>query len=652
MKTCYRRDIDGLRAIAIIAVLLFHLAPNWFKGGFLGVDIFFVISGFLITQIILTEISSGYFSIIKFYERRIVRIFPALILVLLSCLAMGWFIQTATEFESLGKHVIASSGFVSNFLLWSEVGYFDSEAATKPLLHLWSIAVEEQFYIFFPAIILIALYLKVNISLLISISIFISLIFTYIFSGIYNYSNEIFYLPFTRAWELCFGALLANFYIYNHRFKKAATKVNESLKIFIFFKNVKEIDILSNCISIVGVALIFYSFFMVNSGESFSLFITLPTVIGSCCLIICGPNSFFNNYCLSNKVLVYIGLISYPLYLWHWPFLSMAKYLNLPSIINLPLVLMTLFLSWLTYIFIENPIRQKSNKRKSSCFLIIGMLITATFALLIFSKDGVPSRYQKYQGEFYLNGSFRINKDINFEKCENAIGVIDSWCRTTKNPRTVLIGDSHIDQLFPRFVENNDEKFSKVISIGAGNCPPLILPNYGERCIKQIRHTLQNLKLYPNLEFAIISSWNLPYGNPEKAIKGFKPVVEKLLNKGLKIAIIVDNPTLKLDPRNCNLAWPAVKLLISKSPEYCTSPTLNDFEPYVNYKNFIKKFKKLYPDIFVFDPLSIFCKGSVCKIRSGKIMNYSDEGHISPFLAKKVVDAFVETAKANGFRKK
>lgn len=388
-----------------------------------------------------------------------------------------------------------------------------------------------------------------------------------------------------------------------------------------------------------------------SNGEVFSLFITLPTVIGSCCLILCGPISFFNRYFLSNQILVFIGLISYPLYLWHWPLLSLSKYLNLPSIVDFFLILVACVLSWLTYMFIESPLRRKNNKRKSAILLIAGMIVTATLGLMIYLEKGFESRYQ-YQGEYKLNGSLKVRKPIDIRKCVAAPGVVDSWCNTTKKPETVLIGDSHIELLIDRFVENGNESFSKILFHGAGNCPLLMRSDLDERCTKQIMYTLKNLKLYPNLKYAIISSWNNQYGNPEKAIKAFKPVIESLRDKGIKIAMIVDNPTLKKNPRDCDLGFPKMKLLITKMPEYCTSPSISDFRPYENYAKFIDKVQKNYPDVFVFNPLYIFCKDGICKIRSGRIMNYIDEGHVTPFIGKKIVDAFVDNAKLNGFLEK
>lgn len=146
----YRPDIDGLRAVAVLAVVAFHAFPNWARGGFIGVDVFFVISGYLISTIIFKNLDKGTFSFTEFYARRIKRIFPALFLVLIACFAFGWFTLLADEYKQLGKHIAAGAGFISNFTLWNEAGYFDNSAETKPLLHLWSLGIEEQFYIVWP----------------------------------------------------------------------------------------------------------------------------------------------------------------------------------------------------------------------------------------------------------------------------------------------------------------------------------------------------------------------------------------------------------------------------------------------------------------------------------------------------------------------
>lgn len=203
----YRPDIDGLRAIAVLSVVIFHAFPNLLKGGFIGVDIFFVISGFLISTIILNGLEKDSFSFVEFYSRRIKRIFPALLLVLIASFVLGWFVLLADEYKQLGKHIAGGAGFVSNFVLWKESGYFDNTSETKPLLHLWSLGIEEQFYIVWPLLLWFVWKQRLNpltITLIVMLSSFILNI-----STVQSDAVAAFYSPQTRFWELLTGSILA-----------------------------------------------------------------------------------------------------------------------------------------------------------------------------------------------------------------------------------------------------------------------------------------------------------------------------------------------------------------------------------------------------------------------------------------------------------
>jgi len=203
----YRADIDGLRAIAVLSVVGYHAFPNWIKGGFVGVDIFFVISGYLISGIIIGNLENGTFSFAEFYARRVKRIFPALILVMAACYSFGWMTLLPDEFKQLGKHIAAGAGFVSNLFFWQEAGYFDHAAQTKPLLHLWSLGVEEQFYIIWPLLLFLAWKRKFNfLSLAISIA---TISFAFSVKISYGDINQAFYSPVSRFWELMTGGILA-----------------------------------------------------------------------------------------------------------------------------------------------------------------------------------------------------------------------------------------------------------------------------------------------------------------------------------------------------------------------------------------------------------------------------------------------------------
>ena len=206
LKLSYRPDIDGLRGLAILLVVIFHAFPNFISGGYVGVDVFFVISGFLITGLITKSIRADSFSFFEFYGRRIKRLFPALILVLIFCYGVGWFALYATEFAQLNKHILASSLFVLNIVLWFESGYFDTSSLTKPLLHLWSLGIEEKFYILWPLILIFTYkrkYFTWMLAVLFGISIVINL------ALVNTYPDMAFYFPLSRFWEICLGAILA-----------------------------------------------------------------------------------------------------------------------------------------------------------------------------------------------------------------------------------------------------------------------------------------------------------------------------------------------------------------------------------------------------------------------------------------------------------
>ncbi|MEQ1601584.1 MAG: acyltransferase [Methylophilaceae bacterium] len=196
-----------MRAIAVLSVVIYHAFPNWLRGGFIGVDIFFVISGFLISTIIISNLERNTFSFIEFYSRRIKRIFPALILVLISSFVFGWFTLLADEYKQLGKHMAGGAGFISNFLFWNESGYFDNSANTKPLLHLWSLGIEEQFYIVWPLLLWLAWKKQFNLLTIATIVAIIS--FTLNLNKVHSDAVTAFYSPQTRFWELLIGSVLA-----------------------------------------------------------------------------------------------------------------------------------------------------------------------------------------------------------------------------------------------------------------------------------------------------------------------------------------------------------------------------------------------------------------------------------------------------------
>ena len=324
----YRADIDGLRAIACLAVVLYHAFPDYLPGGFIGVDIFFVISGYLISSILYRHLFNqddpGKVHIVDFYSRRVRRIFPALILVLVTTFVLGTVLLYPSEFKLVLKHIIGGSTYVSNFILYKEAGdYFDVNSKFKPLLHLWSLGVEEQFYLVFP-IFLWVIY-KLRLSFVLSLSLFsiTSFVINYI-AVKHGHVSRAFFMPWTRFWELSLGSVLS--YV-EFNYAKQIIKVKENKPYKTLLASIARIfnvnpKITKNLIAVVGTLLIILGLSLIDNNGVYPGEKALVPVLGALFIIAAGKDTFINRNLLSNKVMVFLGLISYPLYLCHWPLLS------------------------------------------------------------------------------------------------------------------------------------------------------------------------------------------------------------------------------------------------------------------------------------------------------------------------------------------
>jgi peptidoglycan/LPS O-acetylase OafA/YrhL len=378
-KYSYRSEIDGLRAFAVLSVVAFHAFPSWLRGGFIGVDVFFVISGFLITTHIFEKLDKGQFSFSDFFGRRIRRIFPALILVMACSLAFGWFVLLADEFAQLGKHVASGAAFIINFNLVDESGYFDNAAETKPMLHLWSLAVEEQFYIVWPLVLWLAWKRKFN---LLTITIVVAVISFYLnLRFVKSHPTETFFWPVGRFWEFLSGSILAWLLLFKSELlRRFKLWVDRFLVRIIYSKDVAaDGSTVSNLMSFFGLLLLAYSVIRINESLSFPSKWALIPVLGTLLVIASGSKAWPNRLFLMKPLAVWFGLISYPLYLWHWPILSFLQITGeeMPNRdARIAAVLLSILLAWLTYKFIEKPIRFGSFKRKVNSALIVFVLFS------------------------------------------------------------------------------------------------------------------------------------------------------------------------------------------------------------------------------------------------------------------------------------
>lgn len=545
----YRADIDGLRAIAVLSVVGFHAFPGWIQGGFIGVDIFFVISGFLISSIIFSSLDKGTFSFTEFYTRRIKRIFPALLIVLVACYAFGWFVLFADEYKQLGKHVFGGAAFIDNFLLWRESGYFDNAAETKPLLHLWTLGIEEQFYIVWPLVLWFAWKQRLN---LLTISIVVAFIsFALNIRNVHGDVVAAFYSPQTRFWELMAGSVLA--YILLYRQNLIDTWLSK-----IFYGNANPAT-LHNIQSAAGVTLIASGLLIIKNEYLFPGWWAVLPVSGAALIISAGAHAWFNRKILSSKVLVWFGLISFPLYLWHWPLLSFSRLFEngIPEresrfAVHIAMILIAITLAWLTYVFVEKPVRFGSLSKVKLLMLTSLMLTIGGIGYLTYAYDGLKFRFSSPSKLLVQPADFNIPgwlKYVREGKChlQNYDSLThDASCHETKRPLIALWGDSHAAALYPGLIKIQSTANFGVVQLTAAACGPIFNMDklIRKNCNEVNKLNMRELLLDKPDILILHAAWRLdtyPLTDEELKIKFTKTIQEIKANLP-KTKIIIIGP--------------------------------------------------------------------------------------------------------------
>ena len=666
----YRPDIDGLRAIAVLAVVAFHAFPGWVKGGFIGVDVFFVISGYLISTIIYENLEKETFSFFEFYARRIRRIFPALILVLIACITFGWFALLADEYKQLGKHIAAGTGFVSNLVLWSEAGYFDNATETKPLLHLWSLGIEEQFYIIWPPLLWFAW--KQNFNIL-TITIVVAIIsFILNLNGVKQDMVATFYSPQSRFWELLSGSLLAWVTLYK---KDALSNVKNIIDAWlsrIVYKKKQDCDgkVIANVLSFVGLSLLAYGFWKINKELKFPGNWALIPVVGAVLIITAGFKAWLNRTVLSNKITVWFGLISFPLYLWHWPLLSFARIIesDKPSwYIRIAAVTLSILLAWLTCNLIERPLRFGKYSKTKVTVLVVLMTIVGYVGYNIFRGDGYEFR-SSIKG-FVNNTNQLIDIPAIDEECLKYTGLknpLFPYCRFTNananaNETVAIIGDSHALVAYPGIAEYLKSKGINTILLATAAWPPFmgsyIFRNDSEKnsfndLIEQLLDTVSNHK---DIRKVFIFTRGPYYNTGTEPLTGDKdanggniiPITElansaqltfnRLSNAGKLIFYITENPELYYSAKSC-IIRPFKSTIINCSVD--KTAVLKRQADYLNAFNNLK-------NVTIIDSLSAFCPQNNCIVfdENGSLL-YADDDHLSiagsNFQVNKLLKRFLE----------
>ena len=520
----YRPEIDGLRALALIPVILFHAGFSFSKGGFVGVDIFFVISGYLITTIIITQLKEGVFSLLKFYERRARRILPALFLVQCTSLLLAWLYLLPSYFKDFSKSLIAMSVFASNILFWRESNYFDIENELKPLLHTWSLAIEGQYYVLFPILLSIFWGFRKRWIFSLSVAVFAASL-TISQWGVYNEPSAAFYLLPTRVWEILVGTIIAFLFVYR---RNTVQKLHSCL-------------IVSEVASLMGLFMIGTSIFLFSEETPFpSLYALLPTIGTGLIIFFSTPETATGRF-LSLKPIVAVGLVSYSAYLWHQPLFSFARHSfgEEPSnLIFIMLILLTFILAFLSWKFVEQPFRVKGifSRKKFIVFSLLGSLVFMTVGISGNLSDGFRNR-GAYQDLLILNynpenrilsqQSWNIlrNKsgDKNYNIDNNKFDKLSWYKSGDDRKRLLLIGNSHSKDLFNVF------QYSEFVK------KHFQIARYGAQ-ISQLANDsfdLYSSTNYKNADGIIMCSLYIP-----SDLKSIKPAVQRFLKDGKSVILV------------------------------------------------------------------------------------------------------------------
>lgn len=614
----YRPDIDGLRAFAVMSVVVFHAFPSLLPGGFVGVDIFFVISGFLISGIMFRALDAKRFSFREFYARRVNRIFPALIFVLLATYAFAWYVLFNDELKQLGNHLSRAAAFLSNFILWHESGYFDNAAETKPLLHLWSLAIEEQFYIVWPLMVWVLWRFKTWRWHIICVFAMASFAWN-MYQSQHDLTHD-FYSPLTRFWELLCGALLA--YRLNASHARPPT-VDEAWS---------HTDTLRPWF---GALLLVAAVGLIDATQKFPGEWALMPVLGAVFVISGDSQHWINRVVLSQPLVVWIGRISYPLYLWHWPVFSFARIIEggTPSALaRLVALFVSVVLAWFTFSCLEKPIRFVWRFRYKTWFLTCGMLCVGLLGYLAHKADGYPNRsvmkdqqvfnqgdighdvfHQYFQDHFFPCTESSIQKDAG-----NWRGIVRCFQSHKNGPVTLLLlGDSHAEHLFLGLAE-------KLPQVNVGFYVKGTLPFLSKKEFKIIfDKVLENSDIK---QVVISAMWanrmnEIPKGSTLAVELGL--TIKALQASGKQVYLSDDIPQFEFDPQRCKFQRPLMQ------------STKCD-EPINLYKEKRKKYNADLAQVYLENEalkrveLSLLmCNGTVCSMaRNGQVL-YRDNNHLN-----------------------
>ncbi len=633
----YRPDIDGLRAVAVIAVAAFHGFPSAVPGGFIGVDVFFVISGYLITGILLGQSGSTAEKLGVFYARRIRRIFPALILVVAAAIAFASVMLFSEELRRLGKLAVATAVFVPNLALWYEGGYFDTNVNTKPLLHLWSLGIEEQFYLAWPCL----LFLGRGGRRLAALTVFLAT--ASFLTGMLQVHRDLsaaFYWPLGRAWELLAGAGLAQWALFRPEQIMAWGWPREIL-------------------GWGGLAFIAAGLFGMDGSLAFPGAWAAIPVLGTAGLIAAGPQAFCNRALLSNRAMQSLGLISYPLYLWHWPLLSYARILaggDPSAAVRGACLAAALPLAAATYLWVEKPIRTGRKHPGTVRALVLAMSLLGAMGALLYFSGGLPHRrlnlpFESPASRLYGHAGLfdrACAEDLHSQPMRSEICLTSS-----KRPEYLFIGDSHAMSVYSA-IESGAYRLPAALVAGR-SCKlypglensPEFRYGYEAKCTGIEQDAIRVAAANASITTVILAAVGPDMGAPspfllagrrlkhgEALLLGQGKMIDTLQRLGKRVIFLIDTPTFPYQPGECEARYPF------PAPRDCRVPQGKLLSTRTEYVRAVDTLAQRYPSLLVVDAATSVCDGEYCDMKANGRWLYHDWEHLNPLGAMAVLRLF------------
>lgn len=620
----YRPDIDGLRAVAVLSVVFFHIFPKFVAGGFVGVDIFFVISGYLITGLLVKDMDQQAFSFKTFYKRRIKRILPAYLAVSVATIIAASIMLIPNDYIFFTTSLAASWAFASNlFFSMLSGGYFDNRAELFPLLHTWSLSVEEQFYFIFPLLLILLTRLRIRL-LLVGL---VFVMFAFLAYFLRSHVNQ-YYLLTTRAHELLAGAFVA---LLPHR------------------EFLRQRPRLSVALAGAGLLLVIYSCFYLNASLPYPGLYSLFPTIGAALLILALDMAPGLAPILANKTMVPIGLVSYSLYLWHWPIIALVKYrgIEIDLAVGLSIMVAASILSYASWRWIELPIRHGGFdfRRSFMYFYLVPAVAIFCFAAVAYKTEGLPGRFSKDVRELILSYSYERDlqrtcslRDVDFhgldlKQLETSCGLGNP---TTGAPSILLYGDSHANHFKPFLdVIAKDASLSGVY-FSMGGCAP-VRPAELERedtCARR-NHSVE--REFSHFRYVVIAGeWN-----SKLSTEDFAPLIEEIEKSGAVPVLFKDAPESPKDISRCALNRLRGWLPMDAD---CSIPIQQVTAHAGNIDQAIDVLKARFPALIVINPKPLLCNESSCVTIIGNTAIYRDTNHLnlqaSILLAHRFLDLY------------